>query len=370
MRRLLIAFVIVVVSASGVARAQAPAAEALDGLDPVLLVQGREVSGKPEIKIERGGFVYLFSSPETRATFEGDPARYEIQLGGMCARMGGGARGNPADFYVHDGRIYVFGSDECHKRFIAAPAKYIPPAAEPMPTSATALADGRRLLDRAAAGLGDAARLDRLTSYAETVSQTQMRPMGEATITTKTLWQFPASVRRERVVKLQDRTSQTATILNPSGAWFVMGARAFPTPEAGLVTLQFEVGRQPVALLRARKDPSLKAASLGRGTMAGTEVDRVRVQRGAVDVTLGLDPSSGRLHSATFVDRGPEGEFGTYTIQYSDFKPVEDGLTLPFTIRALFNGQPDSALSWTVDAIAIDPPVDASLFQPPSGGGK
>ena len=65
--------------------------EALDGIDPVLLIQGHEVAGKPELKVIRGRFEYLFATADTKAIFEREPEKYEIQLGGLCARMGGAA---------------------------------------------------------------------------------------------------------------------------------------------------------------------------------------------------------------------------------------------------------------------------------------
>ncbi len=100
------------------------------GSTPCCSVGGKEVPGKSAFSVTRGNFVYLFSTAETKATFEEDPARYEIQLGGMCAKMGKTAGGNPADFIVHEGKIYIFGSDDCHKKFQANPAKYLitPPA--------------------------------------------------------------------------------------------------------------------------------------------------------------------------------------------------------------------------------------------------
>lgn len=368
MRRLLVGFTIALMAATGVALAQTPApVEALDGLDPVLLIQGREVDGKADLTVERAGLVYHFASPDTKRAFEAEPARYEIQFGGTCARMGRLAGGNPSDFYVHEGRIYIFGSDECHKAFVANPAKYLPPPVEAMPSASDALAAGRALLDRAAAALGDAARLDRLGAYAETVSQVQARPTGDVTITTKTLWHFPSEARRDRAMKSATRSAENVTVLNDKGAWFVMGSQAFPTREAGREGLRVELGRHPVALLHARKDPSIRSASLGRASMAGATVERVRVQNGPIDVILGLDPSTSRIHAVSFVDRSSTGEYGTYTIQYSDFRAVE-GMTLPFLVKALFNGQPDAAQSWTVQSIALDPPVDPALFQPPAGG--
>ena len=67
------------------------------------------------------------------------------------------------------------------------------------------------------------------------------------------------------------------------------------------------------------------------------------------------------------MDRNNEGEFGTFSIAYSDFRPIE-GLQLPFTIRATFNGQPYGPQSVTIDSIAINAPIDPSLFAPKSKG--
>ena len=139
MQALILGALMVLLSAAAPAGregAQREALDALDGLDPVLLVGGKEVPGKSAFSVTRGNFVYLFATAETKATFERDPARYEIQLGGMCAKMGRTAGGNPADFIVHEGKIYIFGSDDCHKKFQANPAKYLitPPA--PLPADA------------------------------------------------------------------------------------------------------------------------------------------------------------------------------------------------------------------------------------------
>jgi len=230
------------------------AEEALDGLDPVLLVGGKEVPGKSANSVTRGGFIYLFSTAETKATFEGDPTKYEIQLGGICARMGKTAGGNPSDFIVHEGRIYVFGSDDCHKKFQADPAKYLPTPAPPLPFSATAATEGQKLVQRALAALGGAATVDALTSYTESTTQVQNRPQGEVTVTTKTIWSFPDRVRQERTMVMQGKTMTSATVLAPQGMWFVAAqGQAYPMRAAARPSLEQEFGRHPVVLLRARK---------------------------------------------------------------------------------------------------------------------
>jgi len=348
---------------------QQPINDALDGLDPVLLVQGNEILGKSAFSVVRGGFTYLFSAADTKATFERDPATYEIQLGGVCARMGKTAGGNPSDFIVHGGRIYIFGSDECHKRFQAAPEKYLPPRNTALPDSKHAANRGRQLLDRAVSAVGAAQRLDGLTTYVESFTQVQKRPQGDVPVSTKTMWRFPDHVRQERTMTLQDKTMSSATVLSPQGLWFLAGqGQVYPMIAAGRPSLERDFGRHPVSLLRARGRAGFKAVALGTATVEGISVQQVRVVNGPLDATLNLDPK-GRIHSLAFLDRNSEGEYGTYMVRYSDFRVIE-GLTLPFTVRAFFNGQPDAAQTWKVESIAPNVPLDPSLFAPRTGVGK
>jgi YHS domain-containing protein len=337
--------------------------DALDGLDPVVLLQGKEVMGKSSLSVVRGGFTYLFSTPETKAAFEREPAKYEIQFGGLCARMGKTAGGNPSDFLVHDGKIYIFGSDECHKRFQAAPAKYVPPAPAPLSESSSAVAEGKRLVDRAVTAVGGALQLDALTSYVESFTQMQQRRMGEIQVATKVMWRFPDRARQEQTANFQGKTNTTATVWSPEGAWFVGGqGQAYPMPAASAPSLARDFGRHPVALLRARLASGFKAVAVGTSDVDGSVLQNVRVVHGPLDVTLSVD-SQGRLASVSFQDRGPEGEYGSFVVRYSDFRRVE-GLTLPFGVRTTFNGQPEPNQSWTVDSIALNAPLDAALFAP------
>jgi hypothetical protein len=111
-------------------------------------------------------------------------------------------------------------------------------------------------------------------------------------------------------------------------------------------------------------------ASLGPAPIEGVQVERVRVRRAGLDVTLNLDPQSGRIHSTSFIDRGPGGQYGEIALVYSDFKNV-DGLTLPYAERGLFNGIAEASLSRTIGNITINQPLDAALFTPaPPAGGR
>src|SRR5262245_57697630 len=102
---------------------QKPPVDVLEGLDPVMLAQGKETQGEMNITVTRGKFRYMFANAANKATFEQDPARYEIQLEGHCAPTGG----NPDLHTVYQGRIYIFGSEECKQQFDAAPQSFFEP---------------------------------------------------------------------------------------------------------------------------------------------------------------------------------------------------------------------------------------------------
>jgi YHS domain-containing protein len=351
---------------TGVAAAQQPQPppEALDGIDTVvLLTQGKEAFGKAQFSSTYGRFTYLFTSAATKAQFDKAPKRFAIQLGGLCARMGKTVTGNPSDYVVHEGKIYIFGSDACHKAFVAAPAKYLPKPAAPMPAGSDAVSRGRALLDKAAAAVGD---LSKLTSYVETTSQTQRRQTGDVTVVTKTLWRFPGGARLERSLPMSDgNIMMFGTLLSGTGAWNVGPRGLSPVVPDAIPSVQLDLGRQIAPLLRGRGDAGTKVAALSSSTVDGVTVERVRVQRGGLDVTLNIDPATRRVHSTTFIDRGPSGEIGELRVAYSDFRNV-DGYMLPFKESGSFNGTADPGLSRTLDSIAVNAALDVALFTPPT----
>ncbi len=102
-----------------------PAARlALDGLDPVLLVDGHAEFGKPKIFMVRDDFTYRFVSEPTRTRFAADPERYAFQ--NTSCPVIAGAPINPSRFAVHEGRLYAFASQNCVDQFEAEPERFVP----------------------------------------------------------------------------------------------------------------------------------------------------------------------------------------------------------------------------------------------------
>ncbi|HEX4953093.1 MAG TPA: hypothetical protein VF017_06835 [Thermoanaerobaculia bacterium] len=327
--------------------------EPLEGLDPVLLTEGKEVDGDPALTVTRGGFRYSFASAETCARFEAEPTRYEIQLEGFCARMGGLTRGNPDLFAVHAGRIYLFGSAGCRTRFQAAPERYLEPPRAPLAerAGATQLAAGRRLIDKAVAALGGEGRLARLTTV-------RIETAGTA----PTVWtvRLPHSLRRETSLSI----GPLIAVATPERGFAHIPGRAFETFSAAQRrALELEALRDPFLLLLSRHDPSFVAARVEDAT--GTE--EVEVESLGQAATLALEPDTGRLLSLRYLGRNDEGEMGLVVENFSDFRTV-DGLSLPFTRQATWNGAPLPQRSATVRAIELDAELAAGVFNPPATG--
>ena len=340
---------IVIVLACATAIAQSPNGETvipLEGLDPVMLTQGKEVQGDVKLAVTRGRFQYIFANAENKATFEKDPARYEIQLNGSCARMGAPTTGNPDLYLVHNGRIYIFGSEECQTLFKAAPEKYleVPPPPKAPPT-AEMIKRGQELIAKAVLALGTGAKLDQL----RTLQRTDLR--GNQAKNTLTL-SFPDSLRQETVRP----TFTLAYVITPAESFVVVNNRARPMADDNRTAIYKELNHDLIFLFRARTRSDFKAALAGN--------DSVDIELPDFSTTLAIDPATGRVVSQTYRGRGPGGVLGQIVINYSDYRTVE-GLSLPFKTTATFNGEPFPALSATVEALTINGQIDPASFKKP-----
>jgi len=129
---------------------------ALEGLDPVLLVQGEETPGREDLTVTHAGYRYRFAGGTTRDTFEAQPKRYAIQ--NETCLVSPGARLDPSLFAVHEGRIWGFASRGCVEEFKADPAHFIEdwehPEAQAAETRTVAVMvfEGVELLDFAGPG--------------------------------------------------------------------------------------------------------------------------------------------------------------------------------------------------------------------------
>jgi len=318
----------------------------LEGLDPVMLVQGKEMQGDVKYKVTRGQFQYLFANAETKATFEKDPAKYEIQLGGHCARMGTPTTGNPDLYFVHNGRIYIFGSEECQTLFKAAPEKYLEvPAAPKAPPSAEMVKRGQELIAKAVEAFGAGSKIDQLRSF-------QRTEVWENQVKNILTLSFPDALRVETI----RANFILVSVIAPAESFTLVNNSARPMPADSRAAIYNALFHDPLILLRARRQPDFKAWLASDGTL--------EIELPEFTTTLGIDSATGRVVSQTYRGRGPGGVLGQIVINYSDFRTVE-GLSLPFKMAATFDGQPFPALSGTIESMTVNGQIDPSAFKKP-----
>lgn len=85
----------------------------LRGHDPVAYFkEGKPVMGLPAIKARVDGVTYRFASEDNRKAFVAEPKKYAPQYGGFCSNgtpYAIKAGGNPANFKIAEGRLFIFG---------------------------------------------------------------------------------------------------------------------------------------------------------------------------------------------------------------------------------------------------------------------
>ena len=105
---------------------ETPRPLALDGLDPVLLIEGRQVQGRENLTAADEHFSYRFADSASRERFLADPQRWGVQGDGTCPLSPGSAV-NPSIFTVYAERIWAFASRGCVAEFHDDPTYWVDP---------------------------------------------------------------------------------------------------------------------------------------------------------------------------------------------------------------------------------------------------
>lgn len=308
---------------------------ALGGLDPVALTRGKEAKGKEELQATQGRYRYLFASKENKQKFDAAPESFAIRFDGACMKMGPlSGYGGPERYYVHDGRIYLFASESCRDRFKAEPEKFIDRPDEPPSGTEAERKRGRELLEHALSGLGGADKVDGLkTLRAEMKLTYQQRDQlleGKQVMTmsfperwrVEESWGGPAyghALSPDRAVNISKGEFEPAS----KDVWEVVVCRYY---------------HNVLPILRARGEKGFVAVAGGPGQVDGVDVEWVKTGFKGATTSLGIDAKSGRILQLAYQGRTPAG-IGEVRKTFSEFRPVEGGLMLPFKVQTAYNGK-------------------------------
>jgi YHS domain-containing protein len=328
--------------------------------DPVELVSGKERAGSESHVVVRGRYRYLLANEENARIFRSDPARYEIQMGGGCGRMGPlSGRGRTDLFAVHDGHLYIFASEGCRKGFLSAPEKLIETDDSAPVVDDPALAEGKRLLAVVLRGLGGEKSVSSLRRYRQDVEKS-VENEGETIRTAKI-----ASVDLSGAYRWDDVWGDLtwSMVSGPAGSFFLDSDGKEPMSACQEKALRARCRVNALVVLREAldRDDALVFFS-GGGSIGTTATRELTIHLDGSTYRLSIDPDSGRVLRMETRGRGPRMSFGNLAYLYSDFREVEN-LVLPFAIDVEFEGEAAPSQGFRITSIRLDEDVAEALFR-------
>ena len=218
---------------------------------------------------------------------------------------------------------------------------------------------GEALIAKAVAALGGEEKVDGLKSYREqgilitTMLERQVETKTNLTIV------FPNSIRREIIRQFGPITS----VVTPAEAFVSTNRNTNPMTTGARRELEKQViKRTPLGILRQRKSAKFKAIASGITKSGDLNVEQLVVEMDGTNLTLGIDPVTGRIHSLAYQGRGVNGAFGEIVESFLDFRSV-DGVWLPFKTETTWNGQ--ASLTLALENISVNSEIDPALFERP-----
>lgn len=231
------------------------------------------------------------------------------------------------------------------------------------PAGAPRQDDGRALIEKAVQAFGGAAAVDAVTALEVRTRGTRHIQAEDLPVTILTRYYFPDRYYQELTLPM----GTLKTVLGPDSAFIVAGEGTLPLPEGERQSILKLMRRNVVAVLRARRQPDFSAEVTGSDTVEGTAVKLVRVTHAGDEMTLAIDPATGEVRQTRFESAGGATPTGVLIVTLYDYRPVDTILTLRYPVRAagIMDGKP--AFAQTVEAVVVNPKLDAALFKAPPG---
>ncbi|QQS10170.1 MAG: hypothetical protein IPK69_06005 [Phycisphaerales bacterium] len=334
-------------------------------IDAVEAARGRTVVGKRDLALLHEGIVYRFVSAKNRATFERDPARFEVADGGACGRMGPlSGTGDARRHFVHEGRVYFFASDACREAFIQNPSRYIEiPDQRPTGTPEE-IEQGRALLATLIDWAGGESKIRSIRSYRETTSRTV-----ESGGTSYSVTHEFAAILPDRFREWESwNDSWFSTIRSENGAAMASSRRHEPIGDSRVKAFDRVLARHPVVILTdavrdSGSERSFIAIAHGSGESGESAVDHLVVWTRGAMTTLSIERGTGRLVQARFHGRDSGTSIGDVVREYTG-DAMYEGVRLPISSITSLHGARVPGADSSIDSFEINPVLDDSIFDP------
>jgi hypothetical protein len=142
----------------------------------------------------------------------------------------------------------------------------------------------------------------------------------------------------------------------------IEGAVDWPQDDSVRAVVARIAWREPVSLLRARRDPALVARWLGQETVADETADLVAVAIHGATTVLAIGKRTGHVLEARFPARTVTGDRPVVQ-RYSAFQK-SGGLTLPHVSVRVVDGVVSRSPTLKLAAVSPEKSLDVGLFSP------
>jgi zinc protease len=258
--------------------------------------------------------------------------------------------GNPKDF---DRDLSTFG--KVNKIDIT-----IPESAPGTPIVATKPAnsnsEGKALIAKVAAAIGDGKKLRSVKSIRQTLTSVRKTPQGEIPLDLDQTVVYPNQV----YVKAQTPMGEMITVLTPQTGSMSMGGQHRDMPSAMRDENLKSLRRDILYVAQHAGDSKFIFAAEGSDTIQGVTAKTLAIYTDGTELKWYVDPSSGRVLRAVFRAQASQGPVER-VVDYSDWRDA-GGLSLPYKRTVTENGELSS--EDTVKSIELNPAIDPKLFTP------
>lgn len=215
---------------------------------------------------------------------------------------------------------------------------------------------GKQLIAKVAAALGDGQKLHSVKALRQTLTSVRKTPQGDIPLELDQTIVYPNQV----YMKMQTPMGEAITVITPNSGSMSMGGQHQEMPSAMRDESLRNVKRDLVYIAQHASDAKFIFTEAGSDNINGVPARTLAINADGTEVKWYIDASNGHVLRAAFHTTGMRGPVDR-VVDYSDWRET-GGLSLPFKRTITENGQ--AASEDTIKSIELNPAVDPKLFTP------
>jgi hypothetical protein len=158
-----------------------------------------------------------------------------------------------------------------------------------------------------------------------------------------------------------------SVVVTPEAAFMGAGGGVQDMPSSRRNETLAQLRRDLVNIAQHVDDPAYTFTKTGTDKAGEKVVDVVDVSGPGVRFEWFVDPETGRVVRTTYKSMSQSGMVDSET-DFSDWRPVEGGLSLPFHRDNKQEGKDSSSAQFT--SFQINPPIDPKIFEKPAAAAQ